>query len=56
MVKPVCVYYIEHGCSICLSALDVTKAYDSVNHFGLHSCLVKARLPRTIVSYDLLVQ
>ena len=50
VVKSVCDYYIEHGSSIYLSALDISKAYDSVNHFGLFSGLIKARLPRTIVS------
>ena len=47
MVKSVCDCYIEHGSSIYLSALDISKAYDSVNYFGLFSCLIKAQLPRT---------
>ena len=29
---------------------ETSNAYDSVNHFGLFSCLIKARLPRSIVS------
>ena len=49
VVKSVCDYYIEYGSSIYLSALDISKAYDSVNNFGLFSYLIKARLPRTIV-------
>ena len=49
VVKFICDYCIEHGSSIYLSALDISKAYDSVNHFGLFSCSIKARLPRTVV-------
>ena len=49
-MKSVCDYYTEHGSLIYLSALNISKVNDSMNHFGLFSCLIKAWLLRTIVS------
>ena len=50
VVKSIYNYYTEHDSSNYLSALDIFKVHDSVNHFGLFSCLIKARLSRTNVS------
>jgi len=43
-------YYTERGSSVYAAALDLSKAFDSVNHFKLFSALLKAGLPVGVVT------
>jgi hypothetical protein len=46
-------YYVSRGSTVFTAALDISKAYDSVNHFKLFASLIKAGVPRWLV--DVLV-
>ena len=43
-------YFTERGSCVYAAALDLSKAFDSVNHFKLFSALLKAGLPVGIVN------
>lgn len=42
-------YYLENGSSVFLSALDLTKAFDKVNHYKLFTALLKKRTPIWVI-------
>ena len=43
-------YFRSRGSSVFTAALDFKKAFDTVNHFKLFSSLIKANLPKWIIS------
>ena len=49
-IRTVVDYYIENGSSVFAAALDLKKAFDSVNHFKLFSTLLKSGIPLPIVN------
>jgi exonuclease III len=49
VVRSVCEYFLEHGSSIYLASLDISKAYDSINHYSLFIKLMNIKLPRSII-------
>jgi len=49
VVRSVCEYFLEHGSSIYLASLDISKAYDSINHYSLFIKLMKIKLPRSVI-------
>jgi hypothetical protein len=46
-------YYVARGSTVFTAALDISKAYDCVNHYKLFTSLLKAGVPRWLV--DVLV-
>ena len=38
-------FYTEHGSTVNLCLLDMSKAFDTVNHYGLYIQLIKKNLP-----------
>ena len=42
-------YYRDKGSSVYASALDISKAFDTVNHFKLYSTLIKSGVPVWII-------
>ena len=51
VVKSIVNYFNEHGNSIYLASLDISKAYDSVNHCQLFSVLMKAGIDRCTICF-----
>ena len=49
-IQTVVDYYVNNGSSVFASALDLKKAFDSVNHFKLLSTLLKSGIPLPIVN------
>ena len=49
VVKSIVNYFNEHGNSIYLASLDISKAYDSVNHCQLFLLLMKAGIDRCTI-------
>ena len=47
-VCSVCEYFLNHDSSIYLSSLDISKAYDSINHNSLFVKLMKIKFPRSV--------
>ena len=43
-------YFVHRGSAVYTAALDISKAYDSVHHFKLFDCLVRAGLPMWTVN------
>ena len=48
VVRSVCEYFLSQGSSIYL-ALDISKAYDSINHYSLFAKLMKFKFPRSVI-------
>ena len=46
-------YFNANGSAVYVAALDISKAYDKVNHYKLFSSLISAGLPKWFI--DLLV-
>jgi len=46
-------YYVNRGSTVFTAALDISKAYDCVNHYKLFTSLLKAGVPRWLI--DILV-
>ena len=42
-------YYRDKSSSVYASALDISKAFDTVNHFKLYSTLIKSGVPVWII-------
>ena len=38
-----------NGSNVYLAALDISKAYDSINHFELFRQLIRIRMPKSII-------
>jgi hypothetical protein len=49
-IRTVVDYYIENNSSVFAAALDLKKAFDSVNHFKLFASLLKSGIPLPIVN------
>jgi hypothetical protein len=43
-------YFTERGSCIYAAALDLSKAFDTVNHYKLFSTLLKAGIPRSVIN------
>jgi len=39
MLKTVIVHYVKHGSTVTISALDISKAFDTVDHYALLNSL-----------------
>ena len=46
-------YFVDRGSTVFTAALDISKAYDSVNHYKLYSSLLRSGCPEWLV--DILV-
>ncbi len=44
-VQSVTDYFSKHGSTVNVCALDMSKAFDKVNHFGLYTKLIKCNIP-----------
>ena len=44
-VQSVTNYFSKHGSTVNVCALDMSKAFDKVNHFGLYIKLIKCNIP-----------
>ena len=42
-------YYRDKGSSVYASVLDISKAFDTLNHFKLYSTLIKSGVPVWII-------
>ena len=42
-------YFAERGSSVFVASLDISKAFDSVNHFKLYSSLLRVGIPVMII-------
>ena len=42
-------YYLDNGSNVFLSALDLTKTFDKVNHFKLFTALFEKRIPSWVI-------
>ena len=49
VLRSVTEYFVEHDSSVYISALDISKAYDRVNHRLLLLKLIEANVPDDIV-------
>jgi len=45
-VKSVVEYYTKHGSTVNVCLLDMSKAFDKVNHYGLYLKLMKRNIPQ----------
>lgn len=50
VTRSVIEYFCEHGSSVNLCALDMSKAFDKVNHFALFIKLIDRNVPREFLS------
>lgn len=46
----ICNYYVKHGNTVNIAALDLSKAFDKVSHFGLLNKLLTRNAPRAFIS------
>ena len=44
-------FYTKHGSTVNLCLLDISKAFDKVNHYGLYIKLMKRNLPTIFFTY-----
>lgn len=42
-------HYVKNGCTVSICALDLSKAFDKVDHFGLLQLLMKRHLPKNLI-------
>ena len=49
VVRSACENFLNHGSSIYLASLDISKAYDSINHYSLFVNLMKIKFPRSVI-------
>ena len=40
---------MKNGCTVSICALDLSKAFDKVDHFGLLQLLMKRHLPKNLI-------
>ena len=45
-------HYVKNGCTVSICALDLSKAFDKVDHFGLLQLLMKRHLPKNLIGTD----
>ena len=43
-------YFRERDSSVYVATLDISKAFDSINHYKLYSTLIKSGLPRWVIA------
>ena len=49
VLRSVVGYFTTNGSNVYLAALDMSRAYDSINHFELFRQLIRNRMPKTII-------
>ena len=45
-VKSVVNHFTKNGCTVTISALDISKAFDRISHYALFSKLILRKFPR----------
>src|SRR2546425_2812453 len=48
-VKSVVDYFTKNGCTVSVSALDISKAFDRVSHYALLSKLIERKVPKQVI-------
>ena len=51
VARSVCEYFLNHGWSIYVASLDISKAYDSINHYSLFVKLMKIKFPQSVIEF-----
>src|SRR5207248_8935104 len=49
-IKSTIDYFGKNGCTISISALDISKAFDRVSHYALFSKLLTRKVPKEIIN------
>jgi len=49
-MKTVIDHYVKTASTVTISALDISKAFDRVNHYALLHLLIDRQLPRNFIS------
>ena len=50
MLKTVIEHYVKHGYTVTISALDISKAFDTVHRYALLNLLMDRQLPRNFIA------
>ena len=49
-VKSVVNHFVKNGCTVTITALDISKAFDRISHYALFSKLMSRKFPKQVIS------